>query len=50
MVTREIDEHVPSDRSVLRHIIRELDQNLGVYAPIVEPGTVALNDNFALID
>jgi uncharacterized protein len=50
MVTREIDEHVPSDRSVLRHIVRELDQNLGVYASIIEPGTVDLNDDFELID
>lgn len=50
MVTREIDEHVPADRSVLRHIVRELNQNLGVYASIVEPGIVDLNDDFVLID
>ncbi len=50
MVTREIDEHIPADRSVLRHIVRELNQNLGVYASIIEPGSVALNDVFVLID
>jgi len=50
MVTREIDEHVPADRSVLRHIVRELNQNLGVYASIIQPGTIDLDDDFVLVD
>ncbi len=40
MVTREIDATVPADRAVLRHIVRELDQNLGVYATVVTPGRI----------
>jgi len=30
---------------VLRHIIRELDQNLGVYAKIIKPGVVTAGDS-----
>jgi hypothetical protein len=40
MVTREIDEDAPADRAVLRHIVRELDQNLGVYATVATPGRI----------
>jgi hypothetical protein len=42
MVTREIDDRIPADRAVLRHIVRDLDQNLGIYATIVTPGVVAV--------
>ena len=44
MVTREINAEIPQDRSILRHIVRDLNQNLGVYARIVQPGAIALND------
>ena len=44
MVTRQINDEIPADRAVLRHIVRDLDQNLGVYASIVTPGTVAVGD------
>jgi uncharacterized protein YcbX len=44
MVTREIDAATPGDRAVLRHIVRDLDQNVGVYASISTPGTVASGD------
>jgi uncharacterized protein len=44
MVTREINADIPQDRSILRHIVRDLNQNLGVYARIVQPGTIAVND------
>ncbi len=44
MVTREISEEIPADRAVLRHIVRELDQNLGVYATVVTPGRVQVGD------
>jgi len=44
MVTRQINDEIPADRAVLRHIVRALDQNLGVYASIVTPGTVAVGD------
>jgi hypothetical protein len=44
MVTREINDEIPADRSILRHIVRDLGQNLGVYATVVTPGRVALGD------
>jgi len=44
MVTRKINESVPVDRAVLRHIVRDLDQNLGVYATIVQPGVARVGD------
>ncbi|MGB0114168.1 MAG: MOSC N-terminal beta barrel domain-containing protein [Ilumatobacteraceae bacterium] len=49
MVTREIGADIPADRSVLRHIVRDLDQNLGVYATIVEPGTARVGDPVSLL-
>lgn len=44
MVTREINADIPQDRSILRHIVRDLSQNLGVYARMVRPGVIAVND------
>jgi uncharacterized protein YcbX len=49
MVTREISDEIPADRAVLRHIVRDLDQNLGVYATIVTPGSVRLGDALTLL-
>ncbi len=49
MVTREISDDIPADRAVLRHIVRDLDQNLGVYATIVTPGRVAVGDALTLL-
>ena len=49
MVTREISDDIPVDRAVLRHIVRDLDQNLGVYATIVTPGAVRVGDAFTLL-
>lgn len=48
MPTREINDDIPADRSILRHIVRELDQNLGVYASVVEPGRISNGDAFIL--
>ena len=44
MTTREVAEGIPEDRAVLRHIIRDLDQNLGVYARVLEPGRFRAGD------
>ena len=44
MVTREINDDIGQDRDILRHIVRELDQNLGVYARITTPGVVHVGD------
>jgi uncharacterized protein len=49
MVTREISPAIPADRAVLRHIVSELDQNLGIYAEVVTPGRVAAGDPFVLV-
>jgi uncharacterized protein len=39
MVTRDLAE-LPADREVLRTIVRHADQNIGVYANVVRPGTL----------
>lgn len=44
MVTRAVGSDIPADRSVLRHIVRDLDQNLGVYATVIRPGTIHAGD------
>ncbi|MCU1396260.1 MAG: hypothetical protein JWM34_4688 [Ilumatobacteraceae bacterium] len=44
-VTREYGDDMPADRSVLRHIVRDLDQNVGVYATVLETGTVRVGDS-----
>ena len=49
MVTRDVGSDIAGDRAVLRHIIRELDQNLGVYAKIIKPGVVAAGDSLRFI-
>ena len=43
--TRAVDESVPADRAILRHIIRELDQNLGVYARVLQRGDISVGDS-----
>jgi len=48
-VTREISDDIPTDRAVLRHIVSDLDQNLGVYATIVAPGAVRVGDHLSFI-
>ncbi|NDA77383.1 MAG: hypothetical protein EBY07_06180 [Actinobacteria bacterium] len=48
MVTREVAD-LPADRAILRHIVRDLDQNVGVYARIVEPGPIAVGDSFTFV-
>lgn len=49
MVTREIDAAIPVDRAILRHIVRDLDQNVGVYATIVTPGHATIGDPLRFI-
>ncbi len=40
MITHRVDDSVPQDRAVLRHVVRDLDQNVGVYATITTPGAI----------
>ena len=49
MTTREVRSDIPEDRSILRHIVRELDQNLGVYATVTTPGTITVGDEVRFI-
>ncbi len=44
MVTREVTPAIPADRAVLRHVVRELGQNVGVYATVATPGVVRVGD------
>lgn len=50
MVTREVAADLPEDRAVLRHIVRDLDQNVGVYAEVVVPGVVRAGDTVMVLD
>lgn len=49
MVTRRIDDDVPQDRAILRHIVRDLGQDVGVYATVVTPGSLRVDDEVALV-
>ena len=44
MVTQAVNADIGPDRDILRHIVRDLDQNLGVYARIMTPGVVRVGD------
>jgi uncharacterized protein YcbX len=48
MTTQAVDE-LPKDPSVLRTIVRDANQNLGVYATVAQPGAVAVGDAAELI-
>ncbi len=49
MITRQVDESIPQDRTVLRHVVRDLDQNVGIYATIIESGTVNRGDQVTFL-
>lgn len=45
-ITKEVTPDVPQDRAILRHVVRDLGQAVGVYANVVEPGTIRTGDEF----
>jgi len=47
MVTHHIDQNATADRSVLRHIVAELNQNLGIYAKVTKPGQISSGDSLS---
>ena len=49
MVTREVTPDLPVDRAILRHVVRELDQNVGVYATVATAGTVSAGDAVTVV-
>jgi uncharacterized protein YcbX len=40
MITRRINDAIPQDRAILRHVVRDLNQNVGVYARVITPGEI----------
>lgn len=50
MVTHQVGTDIPADRSILRHIVRDLDQNVGIYARITRPGRVTVGDELIFTD
>ena len=49
MITRRVTEDIPEDRAIMRHVVRELNQAVGVYARIVTPGKVSLGDTLTFL-
>ena len=48
-MTTHAQAGLPKDPSVLRSIVKDADQNLGIYASVVSAGRVAVNDSVALL-
>lgn len=49
MVTRPVGTDVPGDRRVLRHIVADLGQDVGVYATVTRPGRIHVGDPCAVL-
>jgi MOSC domain-containing protein len=49
MITHRVDD-LPTDRALLRTVIRHAHQNLGVYATVVTPGEMTVGDEVQLLD
>ncbi|HJP93018.1 MAG TPA: MOSC domain-containing protein, partial [Pyrinomonadaceae bacterium] len=43
-MTMQTQAELPKDPSILRSIVRDADQNLGIYATVVIPGAVRVGD------
>jgi hypothetical protein len=43
-ITRQVTPDVPADRAILRHVVKDLGQAVGVYALVVQPGEVTTGD------
>jgi uncharacterized protein len=43
-MTTHAQDGLPKDASILRSIVKDANQNLGIYASVLSPGTVSLND------
>lgn len=43
-ITKQVGPGVPADRDILRHVVRDLGQAVGVYCNVVQPGTIATAD------
>ena len=43
-ITKEVAPGIPQDRAILRHVVKEMGQAVGVYAKVVRPGTITQGD------
>lgn len=48
-LTKEVAPDVPADRAILRHVVKDLDQAVGVYCNVVVPGTITTGDELLAI-
>jgi hypothetical protein len=48
-MTTQAQPGLPKDPSVLRTIVRDGNQNLGVYASVVSPGAVRIGDRVEIV-
>jgi uncharacterized protein YcbX len=46
-ITKQVAPDIPADREVLRHVVRDLGQAVGVYCNVVQPGTFSVGDAFS---
>jgi uncharacterized protein len=49
-MTTHAQAGIPKDSSVLRSIVRDADQNLGIYASVIKNGRIAIGDRVELIE
>ncbi|MEI6299116.1 MAG: MOSC N-terminal beta barrel domain-containing protein [Actinomycetota bacterium] len=49
MITRRINDSILEDRAIMRHVVRDLNQAVGVYARIVTPGKVSVGDTLTFL-
>jgi uncharacterized protein len=43
-MTTHAQDSLPKDPSILRSIVKDANQNLGIYASVISPGAVSLGD------
>lgn len=48
-MTTHAQDRLPKDSSILRSIVKDADQNLGIYASVITPGSAAVGDVVELI-
>lgn len=48
-VTRALDADTPDDRSILRHVVRDLGQSVGVYCTVRSAGRVNVGDSVEIV-
>lgn len=49
MITNEFTADLPKDTALLRHVVRDLNQNVGVYASVVRGGAINLGDSVEVL-